>query len=68
MIQSSVGAASGFGRFANEAFGMSQVGGIQNGAALFDGGGCKTIMNDSRREKAQSGMTMLFVVPGEKLL
>jgi hypothetical protein len=31
-------------RCANEAFWMSQVGGIQNGAALFNGAGGKTVV------------------------
>ena len=46
---------------------MSKVGGIQNGAALFDGGGCKTVVNHGGGEKAQSGMTVLVVIPGEEL-
>jgi hypothetical protein len=46
---------------------MSDVGRIQNCAALFDGGGCETIVNHGRGEKAKSGMPMLFVVPGEEL-
>ena len=53
---------------ADEAFGMSQVGGVQNCAALFDGGGRETVMNHGRGKQTQPGMPVLFVIPGEELL
>ena len=55
-------------RFANKAFRMNAVSGVQNGAALFDGGGRQTMVNHGRAEQAESGMAMLLVVPGEELL
>jgi hypothetical protein len=51
--------------FADEAFRMSAIGGIENGAALLDGGWCKPVVNHSRGKKAQSGMAVLFVIPGK---
>ena len=56
------------GRLADEAFGMSAVGGGENGAPPFNRFRSQTIMNHSRREKTQSGMTVLVVIPGEELL
>src|SRR5665213_1912444 len=47
---------------------MSAVGGVENGTTPFDRFRSQTIMNHSRRKKAQSGMAMLFVIPGEELL
>ena len=47
---------------------MSQVGGIQYGSALFDGGGRETVVNHGRGKQAESGMAVLVVVPGEELL
>jgi hypothetical protein len=56
------------GRLADEAFRMSAAGGIENGAPPLNGFRCQTIMNHSRREKAQSGMAVFIVIPGEELL
>jgi len=50
------------GRLADEALGMSAVGGVENGTTPFDRFRSQTIMNHSRRKKAQSGMAMLFVM------
>ena len=54
-------------RFTDEAFGMSTVGCVENGAPPLDGFRRQTMMNHSRREKAQSGMAVLVVIPGEEL-
>jgi hypothetical protein len=56
------------GPLADEAFRMSAVGGIGNGAPLLNGFRCQTMMHHSRREKAQSGMAVLVVIPGKELL
>ena len=56
------------GRLADEALGMSAVGGVENSTAPFNRFRSQTIMNNSRREKAQSGMAVLVVIPGEELL
>ena len=56
------------GRSANEALWMSLVGCIQDGPPSLDGSGGETVMNHGRGEQAESGMAVLFVVPGEKLL
>jgi hypothetical protein len=56
------------GRLADEALGMSAVGGVENSATPFNRFRSQTIMNHSRREKAQSGMAVLVVIPGEELL
>jgi hypothetical protein len=49
-------------RFTSEAFGMSQVGRVQNCAALFDCGGREAVMDHGTGQQAQPGMPMLFVV------
>jgi hypothetical protein len=56
------------GRFADEAFRMSAVGGVENSAALVNDGGSQPVVNHGRGEKAQSGMAVLLVIPGEELL
>jgi hypothetical protein len=55
-------------RLADEALRMSAVGGIENGAPPLNGLRCQTVMYHSRREKSQSGMAVLVVIPGEELL
>ena len=55
-------------RLADKTFGMSTLGGVENRTTAFDDLRSQAIMNHCRREKAQSGMAMLFVIPGEKLL
>ena len=47
---------------------MNAVSRVQHRTALFDGGGRETIVNHGRGEKAEPGMAMLLVVPGEELL
>ena len=54
--------------FPNEPLGMSCVGSVENGAPPHDGLMGQTVMHHSRREKAQSGMAVLVVVPGEEIL
>jgi hypothetical protein len=56
------------GRLTDEALRMSAVGGIENGAPPLNGFRRQTMMHDRRREKAQAGMAVLIVIPGEKLL
>ena len=56
------------GRLADEAFGMSAVSGIENGAPPLNGFRRQTMMHHSRREQAQSGMAVFIVIPGEELL
>ena len=56
------------GRLADEALGVSAVSGVENRTALCNRFRSQTMMDHSRREKAQSGMAMLFVIPGEELL
>jgi hypothetical protein len=56
------------GRLADEALRMSTVGGVENRTTPFNRFRSQTIMNHSRREKAQSGMAVLVVIPGEELL
>ena len=47
---------------------MSGVGGVENDAPPRNGFRRQTMMHHSRREKAQSGMAVLVVIPGEELL
>src|SRR5258707_7356743 len=47
---------------------MSCVGSVENGASPVDGLMRQTVMDHSRREKSQSGMAVLVVVPGEEIL
>jgi hypothetical protein len=63
-----LGRGQGLGRLADESLGMSGVGGVENDAPPLNGFRCQTMMHHGRREKAQSGMAVLFVIPGEKLL
>ena len=58
----------GLGRLADKAFGMSAVGGIENGAPPLNGFRGQAVMHHSRREKAQSGMAVFVVIPDEELL
>jgi hypothetical protein len=58
----------GLGRLADEALGMSAVGGVENRTTPFNRFGSQTGVNYGRREKAQSGMAVLVVIPGEELL
>lgn len=44
------------------------VGGIENRSALNDGCRGQPVMNHGGGEKAESGMPVLFVVPGEEFL
>src|ERR1019366_7009598 len=46
---------------------MSAVGGVENSATPFNGFRSQTVMNHSRREKAQPGMAVFIVIPGEEL-
>ena len=55
-------------RSADEAFGMGLVGDIENGLPFRDELGSLAVVNGGRRQQLQSGMMVLVVVPGEKLL
>jgi hypothetical protein len=55
-------------RLADEALGMSAVGGIENSATPFNRFRSQTMVDHSRREKAQSGMAVLVVILGKELL
>ena len=52
---------------ADEAFGMTQVGDIENGLPLGDKLGSLTVMNRGRRQQLQAGVMVLVVIPGEEL-
>ena len=47
---------------------MSGVGGIENGTTPLDGLGRQTVVDHSRREKTESGVAVLVVIPGKELL
>ena len=53
---------------ADEAVGMSSVSGVENDAAAVNGRSRQTMMNHCRRKKAQAGMAVMIVIPGEELL
>ena len=53
---------------ANEAFGVCQIRGIEGFAAPLDGGGGQTMVKHGGGQQPDSGMAVLFVVPGEELL
>ena len=55
-------------RLANETFGMSQIGVLEDLSALSNGGGGEAIVNHGGGEQTEPGMTMIFVVPAEKIL
>ena len=53
---------------ANEAFRMCDVSGIEGFAPPLDGGGGQTMVKHGGGQQPDSGMSVLFVVPGEELL
>ncbi len=56
------------GSFADEAFGMTLVSGIENGLPFRDQLGRLAVMHSGGRKQVQSGMVVLMVIPGKEVL
>ena len=54
--------------FADKAFRVDAVGGIEDGTPPLYGLGRQSVMNHRGREKAQAAMAVLVVIPGKELL
>ncbi len=52
LIQTSVGTEQWFGRLAHEAFGVTLIGGIENGLALFEDARGLAVVNHGWRQQA----------------
>ncbi len=57
----------GLGRVLDEAFGVGKVSGIQNTLAMSEDGWGLAMMKRGRREEADAGVVVLFVVPVEEV-
>ena len=61
------GCWTGFRRTRHKSFGVGDIGGVENGLALFDDGISQAIVKNGWSQQADSGMVMLLVVPVEKV-